>query len=160
MTQPSGAPTAPQRFVLRAELPFRALVIAAIAAVAGAALLVLGKALALPAAVVALGGLLLGFAVALAVAAVLAERRWRQTVLLEEAALTVSTRDSRRTLRWSEITSVKLEGDRLVFTKTSGESDPTEVSNPHGPSERTFVAMLDAISARLDADRGYHSLEE
>lgn len=122
----------------------------------GATLLVLGSALALPAAVLVIGGIVLASALAVTVAAGLAERRWRQTVLLEDGALTVSSRDDRRTLRWSDIKAVRLEGDRLVFTKTSGEQDPAEVTNPHGPSQRTFSAMLAAISARLDADRGYH----
>lgn len=158
MTQPSG-PTAPQRFVLRAELPFRALAIAAVSAIVGAVLLVLWGALELPALALVVGIVVLAFALAVTVAAGLAERRWRQTVLVEDAALTVSSRDSRRTLRWSDVKAVRLEGDRLVFTRTSGEQDPTEVNNPHGPSERTFAAMLSAISARLDADRGYHSLE-
>lgn len=159
MSQPS-APPVPQRFVLRAELPFRALAIAAVSAIVGAVVLVVWKAWTLPAVVLVIGALVLAFALAVAVAAVLADRRWRQTVLLDERGLSVSTRAGEQRVAWSEVKRAKLDGDQLVFTTTSGQQHPAEVTNPHGPSERTFTDLLQAMSARLDADRGYHSLED
>lgn len=155
MSDLPAAPAVPQRFVLRSELPFRALAVAAGTAVAGALVLVLSSARAWPWPAEVLGAVLLAFAVAVMIAAVLADRRWRQTVTLAQSAVTVSRRRSRQTLAWSEIKQVKLNGDQLLLI-TAGDV-AAEVSNPHGPSERVFNALLTELTARLDADRGYHA---
>lgn len=143
--------------MLRSDLPFRALVIGAASALAGAALLVLWKALDLAAVFTVLGGLLLAFAVAVTIAALFAARRWRQTVTIDEHGLTVSSGSSRRTLAWSDIRQVKLDGERAVIQ--TGDGEQTEVRNPHGPSERMFVALLEEMTVRLDASRGYRPIE-
>ena len=157
MTDGSRVRPGPQQFVLRAELPFRALAIGSGGAVAGAGLLVLWRSMALSPAVAVLGGLLLAFAVAVTVAAVLAARRWRQTVTLDEEGITVVSGRTRRTLAWSDIKRVTLDGDRAVLE--GDQHSRTEVSNPHGPSERVFVALLEEMTARLDASRGYRPFE-
>lgn len=158
MSQPSARTSTTQRFVLRAEQPFRALAIAAVTAVVGAVLLVLWRSLVLPLVVPVIGAVLLALAMAVTVAAALADRRWRQTVTLDEQAVTVADRRSTRTVTWSDIKQLKLDGDQLVLV-TGTPEQAAEVRNPHGPSERAFAALLQAMSARLDADRGYHSME-
>lgn len=144
-----------QRFVLRAQTPLRALVIASGSEVIGAILLVGWDALDLPVVVVVLAALLLAFGSAVLLAAVLAFGRLAQTVEVGPSGVTLHTRSrDATTLAWADVKQVTLNGDRLVL-KTASEDQAMAVRNPGGGADRTFAAMTEAIRARLDADRGY-----
>jgi hypothetical protein len=101
---------------------------------------------------------LLAFALALVLAAVLASRRLRQTVRLDESGVTV--RKGRRTSRvaWADITSVTVTGARLALLRRDGEP-PVELLNPGGPSEAAFAALMESLQRSLDDDRGYRPLD-
>jgi membrane protein implicated in regulation of membrane protease activity len=154
------APTATggsQIFRLRADLPIRVLVVAAVSAAVGAVLVVIWGAAAVPFGLAVVGLVLLAFGLALVVAAALAQRRLRQTVTLSEAGIRLESRRVTRSLPWSAVVEVSLRGPLLGLRTAEGREagEPVEVINPGGGSDRAFEALLDAIRTRLDADRGY-----
>ena len=157
MTDSSGDQANVQRFVLRARTPVSALAMAAGLEVLGAILLVTWGALDLPLVVGILGGLLLAGGGGAMLAGVLAIRRFAQTVELGPKGITVTTAQQSRTLPWSAVTQVTLNGRVLVLKTTTGD-EPLEVLNPRGAAEATFGALMVALRARLDADRGYRPL--
>jgi hypothetical protein len=150
---------APQRFELRSDVVVRALAIASASALPGAVLVVLWAAQSLTVVVLVLGLLLLVFGVALALAAVLAHRRLRQTVVLTDSGISVRARGRTRTVPWSDVKQVNLQGVQLVLEPTEGKGAPLEVTNPRGSSELAFSELLPQISVRLDANRGYRRFE-
>ena len=158
MTDSSADQANVQRFVLRARTPLNALAMAAGLEVLGAILLVTWGALDLPLIVGILGGLLLAGGGGAMLAGVLAIRRFAQTVELGSKGVTLTTAQQSRTLAWSAVTQVTLNGRVLVLQTAQGD-EPVEVLNPRGPAEATFGALMEALRARLDADRGYRPLE-
>ena len=148
-----------QRFVLRARTPLNALALAAGLEVIGAILLVTWGALDLPLVVGILGGLLLACGGGAMLAGVLALRRFAQTVELTSMGVTVAGAQGTRTLPWSSVTQVTLNGRVLTLQTGSDRDEPVEVLNPRGPAEVTFAALIEALRERLDTDRGYRPLE-
>jgi len=148
-----------QRFVLRARTPLNALALAAGLEVVGAILLVSWGALDLPLVVCILGGLLLACGGAAMLAGVLALRRFAQTVELSATGVTVTSARGTRTLPWSSVTQVTLNGRVLTLQTGSDRDEPVEVLSPHGQAEVTFLALIEALRGRLDADRGYRPLD-
>ncbi len=146
-----------QRFVLGANPSVRSLIAAAFAAVAGALLLVAWGANDWSVVVAVLAMLLLVSGIALALGAMVAFRRFAQTLLLGPDSITVVGRRT-YTLRWADITEVKLSGNSMVLQTREGGGAQEVTINPGGYSEDVFVELAQAIRAGLDADRGYRSL--
>jgi hypothetical protein len=146
-----------ERFALTAAPPVRALAIASVVAVVGAALTVGSRALGLGPVVLVMGvaGLLLAAAVTLAV--VILVTRVRSTLLLDPHGITVVR--GRRTdhLSWSDINSVNLAGPRLTLITEPASGAGVSVINPRSRTDPTFLALIAAIRGRLDADRGYRT---
>jgi hypothetical protein len=145
-----------QRFALAPRPPLRALAIGSLAAVVGALLVVLAGTLDLPLVLTILGIALLIFAVALVVAALALTARLRTALTLDAEAIRVTRGRRTRSVQWSGIDSVSLQGPRLTFTPKDGES-AVAVVNPRSPGNPTFLALVAAIRERLNADRGYRS---
>jgi len=150
---------APQRFELRSDVVVRALAIASGSALLGAVLVVLWAARSLTVVLLVVGLLLLVFGVALALAAVLAHRRLRQTVVLTDNGISVRARGRTRTVPWADVRHVNLQGVQLVLELADGEGEPLQVTNPRRSSESAFSELLAQITVRLDANRGYRKFE-
>jgi hypothetical protein len=145
------------QFVLAPPPPVRSLAISAVAALIGAALIVLTGALDLAQAVLA-GIAIMIFAIALAAVALVLTVRLRTTLILNHQSITIIRRKRRRVLDWSMIDSVTQRGARLILvTKPDGGAEAT-VLNPRAADDPTFTALAAEIGRRLDADRGYQRL--
>jgi hypothetical protein len=144
-----------ERFALTATPPVRALAIASLVAVVGAALAVGSRALGLGrvALVAGVAGLVLG--VVLALAAAILVVRLRSTLLLDSDGITVIRGRRTDQLPWSDITSVNLAGPRLTLVTKAASGIGVSVLNPRSSTDPKFLALLAAIRGRLDADRGY-----
>ena len=157
-----GASATPQpqqtQFVLAPPPPVRSLAISAVAALIGAALIVLTGAVDLPQAVGIFGIAIMIFAIALATVALTLTVRLRTTLILNHQSITIIRRKRRRVLDWSRIDSVTQRGARLILvTKPNGGADAT-VLNPRAADDPTFTVLAAEIGRRLDADRGYQRL--
>jgi hypothetical protein len=146
-----------ERFTLRARPPLRPLFIAAVTEVVGALLLVLWRAADLPVVVGVLGIVLLVLGAALVVAALVLTARLRSEVLLEADALTVVRGGRRRSLPWAEVREVTLQHPRLSVLGDD-EAARLVVVNPRPAGDPHFAAVADAVTRRLDAERGYREL--
>jgi hypothetical protein len=151
-----GRPAA--RFVLTAPAPVRSLAISAVAAVASAAIIVLGSALDLPPAVAIAGWALMIFAVGVAVVALVLSARLKTTLILDPASITITRGRQRRAVRWSMIDSVKMQGPRLLLITEPASEPDAIVINPRGSTDATFAALMAEIQQRLNADRGYRPI--
>ncbi len=149
------SPPTSQTFALRADAN-RALVIASGSALLGAVLVVLWGANNWSATVAVFGTLLLVFGVVLVVAAILASRRLRQAVEINQAGLALHDRHGTRTVLWSDVRRVTLVGPRLALL-TDESVVAAQVVNPGGRSQTTFMALVQAVQTALDADRGYRT---
>ena len=147
-----------QRFDLVATPPVRALAIGAGAEVLGALLLVGWGALDLPLVVAVLGGLLLAAGLALVVAAVVLSGRLRTRVELAPDAVRVTRAGQSRSVAWEDVQEVTLHHPQLQVV-TEDPADGLVVTNPRGPADPRFAALLDALRQRLDDHRGYRPLE-
>ncbi len=146
------------QFVLAPPPPVRSLAISAVAALIGAALIVLTGALDLPQAVGIAGIAIMIFAIALATVALTLTVRLRTTLILNHQSIMIIRRKRSRVLDWSRIDSVTQRGARLILvTKPDGGADAT-VLNPRAADDPTFTALAAEIGRRLDADRGYQRL--
>jgi hypothetical protein len=146
------------RFVLTAPPPLRSLAISSVAAVIGAAMIVIGSALELPQAVAIAGIGIMIFAIVLAVVALVLTLRLRTTLILNQQSITLIRGRHRRAVPWSMIDSVKLQGPRLLLI-TEPEAGPhAVVINPRGSTDATFAALVTEIQSRLNADRGYRQI--
>ena len=117
--------------------------------------MVASQVLELGAVVLVVGLVGLGLAVALAVAAVVIVARLRADLVVEPEAITVRRSGQVQRVPWAEIDTVTLTGPRLALVRKAGAD--VVVINPRTPTDPTFVALLAAISRRLDADRGYRT---
>jgi len=146
------------QFVLAPPPPVRSLAISAVAALIGAALIVLTGAVDLPQAVGIFGIAIMIFAIALATVALTLTVRLRTTLILNHQSITIIRRKRRQVLDWSMIDSVTQRGVRLILvTKPDGGPDAT-VLNPRAADDPTFTALAAEIGRRLDADRGYQRI--
>lgn len=150
---------APQHFELRSDVVVRALAIASGSALLGAVLVVLWAAQSLTVVLFVVGLLLLVFGVTLALAAVLAHRRLRQSVVLTDSDISVRARSRTRTVPWSDVRQVNLQGFQLVLELAEGKGESLQVTNPRGSSELAFSELMAQVSVRLDANRGYRPFE-
>jgi hypothetical protein len=146
------------RFILSAPPPLRSLAISSVAAVLAAVMIVLGSALDLPQAVAIAGIGLMVLAIALVIAALILTARLRTTAILDSTSITIIQRGDRRTVPWSMIDSVKMQGSRLLLI-TEPEGGPNlALVNPRGTTDATFAALIADIQRRLNADRGYRPI--
>ena len=151
MTEPAD-----ETFELRARPPVRALAISAVAAVAGAAVLVLAG----HPVVFVIGIVLLAFGVLLATAALVLAARLRSTVRFSPDGLSVTGgsafgRRRQQSLAWTEIAKVESHGHRLVALATEGGPDLTiTVPDTRTP---TYARLVDSLRVRLDTSRGYRN---
>jgi hypothetical protein len=146
------------RFVLAARPPLRSLAISSVAALIAAAMIVLGSALDLPQAVAITGIGLMIFAIVLAALALILTVRLRTTLILDSQSITILRGRHRRTVPWSMIDSVKIQGPRLVLITESADSPDVVVINPRGSTDATFAELISEIQSRLNADRGYRQI--
>ena len=146
---------AEERFTLTAPPPVRALAIAAVTALVGAALMVASRVLDLGSVVLVVGVVGLGLAVVLAGAAVVLGARARADLVLGPDAVTVRRAGQAQRVPWADIDNVTLTGPRLTMVRKAGAD--LVVVNPRTPTDPTFAALLAALSRRLDANRGYRT---
>jgi hypothetical protein len=146
-----------QRFTLTPPPPLRPLLITAVTVLVGAVLLVLWASADLPAVVGVLGGLLLVLGLALLGTAVVLAARLRTEVRLEDDALTVVRRGQQRSVPWDQVREVTLQHPRLTVL-TDEPAGRLVVVNPRRPTDPNFAALAQAVTARLDRDRGYREL--
>jgi hypothetical protein len=142
-------------FSLRAAPPVRALGIAAIAALLGAAVWVMGAVADLPLVVDILGAGILILAASLAVVALVLSARLRTTVRIDSRQVTVSDGPDQRTLPWADIHEVTLKGRRLTLGARGDSTRDLVVRNPRAENDPTFRSLLVSVQSHLDADRGY-----
>lgn len=150
-------PARESRFVLAPPPPVRALAIGAGLVVVGVVLLVLTSAYGWPVGVLVLAVVLVVLGVALALAALVLSRRIRSVVLSTPEAITVEHAGARHELRWGEVGEVRVVGHRLVLSRKEGEGS-VSVLNPRMRANPTFLALMNEVQQRLDADRGYSPL--
>ena len=151
-------PAREARFVLAPPPPVRALAIAAGLVVVGVVLLVLTSAYGWPVGVLVLAVVLAVLGVALALAALVLTRRIRSVVRSTPELITVEHGGARHELRWSEVGEVRVVGHRLVLSRKEGEGS-VSVLNPRMRANPTFLALMNEVQQRLDADRGYSPLD-
>jgi hypothetical protein len=120
----------------------------------GAVLLVLWGEWSLPLILFVLAVILMAAGVALASAALVIHQMLRQTVIVSETGITVLARRTRRTLSWSSIGQVSVMGPRLLLRN---DGDPVKIINARGATDPVFVALVSAVTLKLDADRGYRN---
>ena len=147
-------PARQARFVLSAPPPVRALAISAALVVVGVGLLVPTSAYGWPVGVLVLAVVLAVLGVALGLAALLVTRRIRSTVVTDAEQIVVEHAGSRQSLRWAEIGTARVMGQRLVISRKEGEGG-VSVLNPRRRANPTFLALMTEVQQRLDADRGY-----
>jgi hypothetical protein len=100
-------------------------------------------------------GLLL-FGLSLAASVLLFAARLRVHVDLDPEKITIRRGFHARSLRWTEIKRVSLDGSRLTLHAKEPQQDAI-VINPRSPADPRFMSLVGAISKRLDTSRGYGS---
>jgi hypothetical protein len=125
--------------------------------VLGALLLVGWSALDLPLVVVLLGGLLLALGTALLATALVLAGRLRAVVELRPEVLAVSRGGRSRSVAWNAVKEVKLQHPRVLVV-TEDPADGLVITNPRGAADARFASLVDALTERLDANRGYRPL--
>ena len=146
-----------QQYVLGARPPVRALLIGSVTTLVGAIVVVASHAAWRSTAGTTIGAIALILGLALSLAAWLAWRRLRAVVVLDRTGVTVLRGRQRTGLAWPEIGEVRLTGPRLTLVPKDGGGG-IDLVNPAEPTDPTFIALLAALRAGLDADRGYHNL--
>ena len=63
-----------------------------------------------------------------------------------------------RSVAWADVQEVTLHHPQLQVV-TEDPADGLVVTNPRGPADPRFAALLDALRQRLDDHRGYRPLE-
>jgi hypothetical protein len=100
-------------------------------------------------------GLLL-FGASLAASVLLFAARLRVHVELDPEKITIRRGSHARSLKWTEIERVSLDGSRLTLHAKEPQLDAI-VINPRSPADPRFMSLVGAISKRLDVSRGYGS---
>ena len=106
------------------------------------------------AAFLVLGVGLLLFGLSLAASVLLFAARLRVHVDLDPEKITIRRGLHARSLRWTEIERVSLDGSRLTLHAKAPQQDAI-VINPRSPADPRFMSLVGAISKRLDTSRGY-----
>jgi hypothetical protein len=148
--------TASSRYELRPRPAVASLAVAAVGTVAGCgALIIWGRGSGGTVFLVLGIGFLL-FGVSLAASVLLFVARLRAHVELDPEKITIRRGSQAHTLRWAEIERVTLDGPRLTLQAKQPQQDAV-VINPRSPADPGFMALVAAISQRLDTSRGYRS---
>ena len=100
-------------------------------------------------------GLLL-FGLSLAASVLLFAARLRVLIELDPEKITIRRGFHARSLRWTEIERVSLDGSRLTLHAKQPQQDAI-VINPRSAGGSRFMSLIGAISKRLDTSRGYGS---
>jgi len=157
--RPSGeVDSGVETFALKAELPVRALALAAVTALLGAGIWVLAGVADLPLVVTILGAGLLVLALALAVAASVMVARVRSTVQVDRQQITLTEGTQVRSAAWADIHEVTLKDRRLTLASRGDGTPDLIIRNPRTVIDPTFRALLVSVQSHLDADRGYSPL--
>ena len=149
MPSPFPADRAASRFRLPIEPPTRQLLIASLAAIAGACQLFAWALARLPWFFLVLGLILTGIALGVALAALVRHRRLRWVAHVGPAALTVARGNRREVFSWGEVAAVQYVDFRLRVLRSDGRPLCTL------PVDRTRAAhtaagqLRQAIQARL-----------
>jgi hypothetical protein len=144
------AARAASRFRLPIEPPTRQLLIASLAAIAGACQLFAWALARLPWFFLVLGLFLIGIALAIALAALVRHHRLRWVAYVGPAALTVARGNRRKAFSWTEVAAVRYADFRLRVMGSDGRPLCTL------PVDRTRAAdagagqLRQAIQAQLD----------
>lgn len=120
MPSPVPADRAASRFRLPIEPPTRQLLIASLAAIAGACQLFAWALARLPWFFLALGVILIGIAVGVALAALVQHYRLRWVAYVDPAALTVARGNRREVFPWTEVAAVRYVDFRLRVLGSDG----------------------------------------
>lgn len=145
-------------YVLKPRPPVRAFAIAAGTAVCALLLVVEGSAWSWPVFFVVLGWLLLACALGLLGAALWSMHRMRVFVDLDDDGYAISGAGSQAAASWTDVARVTSVGggSRLVFYAKDGTT--TNLVSPSGPGNREIKRLSDDLAIRLDASRGYRSV--
>ncbi|HVK43636.1 MAG TPA: YcxB family protein [Micropruina sp.] len=141
--------------VLTPPLPLRAVALAALLAVVGAALIVAAAAARLPVALAVAGWIMLAGAVALVAVAWTTWRRMRVRVELSDDGYTIDGPDAHEQGRWSEVTKVTQTPTTLVIHH--GDDHRVRLVSQRGVTAE-LVHLTGDLARRLDASRGYTQL--
>jgi hypothetical protein len=145
--------TAGPSYELRPRPAVPTLAAAAVGTIAGClALIVRGRGGS--AAFLVLGIGLLLFGLSLAASVLLFAARLRVHVELDPEKITIRRGSHARSLKWTEIERVSLDGSRLTLHAKEPQQDAI-VINPRSPADPRFMSLVGAISKRLDTSRGY-----
>jgi hypothetical protein len=97
---------------------------------------------------------LLIFGITLVCGAALFMVRLRTVIKIDAKSINILRRSQVRTLQWTEIKNVSLEGERLTLHVDDSQGD-VAVINPRSPADPMFSSLMATLSRRLDASRGY-----
>ena len=137
--------------------PVRALALAAVLAIAGAASIVAPVGGVWGTVLVVLGVVLLGFALALGVLAFAAPRRQQVVIRVDDEGYRVDAPGGvRQQGDWAAVTRVTATPGRLTLHR--GDHERVHLVSPAGPIQE-MDALGEAISRHLDANRGYRTFE-
>jgi hypothetical protein len=148
--------TAGSSYELRPRPAVPTLAASAVGTMAGCVALIIWGRGGSSAAFLVLGIGLLLFGVSLAASVLLFAARLRVRVDLDPEKITIRRGSHTRTLRWTEIERMSLDGARLTLRAKKPQQDAVMV-NPRSPADPGFMALIAAISQRLDTSRGYTS---
>lgn len=126
-------------YTIQSRPPIRAFVIAALSALVGAGLLVLAGAQGWHVAVSVVGWVLLGVGVLLCGVAVVAMRRHRVRLILDDEGYVLAGQDLAHTGKWLDVNQVTLS------------EAGSHVTIYHGPERRTHLLFEGADAAQIDA---------
>ncbi len=144
------------RYELKPRPAVASLAVAAVGTVVGcAALIIWGRGSGGTVFLVLGIGFLL-FGVSLAASVLLFVARLRTYVELDPETITIRRGSQARILRWTEIERVSLDGPRLTLQAKQPQQDAVLI-NPRSAADPGFMALVAAISQRLDTSRGYGS---
>lgn len=149
MPSPAPADRAASRFRLPIEAPTRQLLIASLAAIAGACQLFAWALARLPWFFLALGVILIGFALGVALAALLRHYRLRWVAYLDPAALTVARGNRREVFSWREVAEVRYVDSRLRVLGSDGRPLCTLPVDRTRAADAAAGQLQQAMQARL-----------
>ena len=155
MSDGSGG-TAGASYQLRPRPAVPTLAAAAVGTMAGCLALIIWGRGSSNAAFLVLGIGLLLFGASLTASVLLFAARLRVHVELDPENITIRRGSHARSLKWTEIERVSLDGSRLTLHAKEPQLDAI-VINPRSPADPRFMSLVGAISKRLDVSRGYGS---
>lgn len=144
------------RYLIKPRPPVRAFFIAAVASVAGAALLVLALTQGWHWVVAVVGGVLIAVGVALAVLAFLAPERQKVQLTFTPDGYRLEGQGSSESGLWEDVTRVTQSVDGRRVTIFSGEEARHHLMFAPG-SDVDIELVLQDLSVRLDAAKGYRN---